>query len=314
MDNFIRKIVMLLILVVSMLVTLDQGFCPKNTRWEKELSEARVEKKTHQSDLEIEKKHPFGNPIDENIRLWWEHSPEFQSFCFKHRATIRIAAFQTTLPDPLPGEEHNISLAASIIAGKVIAPGAIFSTDLGIGPRTIERNFKKGPAYYGSQVIQTVGGGICKIASTLYNVAVLANLEIVERWAHSMLVPYVPPGQDATIAAYKDFKFRNNTDSPIIIWAESKDNTLYMALYGGKKPPKVTWHHEILDQWKTKTIYRNNYNLKPGEEKIILAGADGMRVKSWLTIEKPNGEKTIKKLGVDYYYPMARVIERNPNN
>lgn len=310
---FSRRIVLFFFIILLIGGLLFWGL-PEGPWREGDPSETKIGAKAQQNKLgiELEKEHPYGKPIPEKTRLWWENDPDFQSLCLRHQATVRRGAFQTTLPDPLPGEEHNVQLAASIIAGKVVNPGEVFSTNGAIGPRTTERNFQKGPAYYGSQVIQTVGGGICKIASTLYNVAILADLEIVERWPHSMLVPYVPPGQDATIAAYKDFRFRNNTGFPLVIWAESKDQTLYIAFYGKERPPKVIWQHEILGRWDYQTIYRKNDQLKPGEERVIIPGAEGMRVRSWLTIEAPTGEKTIKKRGVDYYYPLAQVVERNP--
>ncbi|HBL35587.1 MAG TPA: hypothetical protein DDZ55_02135, partial [Firmicutes bacterium] len=86
----------------------------------------------------------------------------------------------------------------------------------------------------------------------------------------------------------------------------------YIAFYGKERPPKVIWQHEILGRWDYQTIYRKNDQLKPGEERVIIPGAEGMRVRSWLTIEAQTGEKTIKKRGVDYYYPLAQVVERNP--
>jgi vancomycin resistance protein VanW len=226
-----------------------------------------------------------------------------------------MSSFQTTLPDPLPGEEYNVALAADILAGTVIQPSKIFSANQTVGPYNSRRGFREGPTYLGTKLIKTTGGGVCKIASTLYNVVTLANLKIIERRQHGMLVPYVPPGQDATVSeGNKDFKFKNNTLNPIIIWADTKENTLYMAIYGGIKPPKVTWHHKILNRQDFKTSYRYNRNLKPGEEKVVLDGAEGMTVKNWLTIEDPNGTIVKKDLGVDYYRPMLRIIERGTSD
>ena len=278
----------------------------------RDYSEARIGDESRFQVEEEEAEHPYGKPVVDQTRLWWEEYPEFRRLSLLFRTTVRLAAFQTTLPHPQRGEEHNIKLAAQKIRGQVIAPGAVFSTNSAIGPRTTERGFKDGPAYYGSEVRPSVGGGVCKVASTLYNVAVLANLEIIERWPHSMPVPYVPPGQDATIAVYKDFKFRNSTEAPLLIWAENKGQTLYIAFYGRVKPPKVTWHHEVLNRWPARIIYRENYSLRPGEERVLIPGADGLRVRSWLTIEDADGKCTVKELGVDYYYPLNRVIERHP--
>ena len=83
-----------------------------------------------------------------------------------------------------------------------------------------------------------------------------------------MPVPYVPAGQDATVSSgNKDFRFMNNGGEPIIIWADTKGKTLLMAVYGRNKPPKVTWHHQILSRKPFRTLYRKNQNLKPGEDK-----------------------------------------------
>ena len=116
-------------------------------------------------------RHPYGNPV--SGPLAWEGDGRFQNSRAKHGAMVRMAAFQTTLPDPLPGKEHNVALGADLLAGKIIVPGGIFSMNLAIGPYTGERGFRQGPYYAGARVRRTVGGGVCKIATTLYNAAIL---------------------------------------------------------------------------------------------------------------------------------------------
>jgi vancomycin resistance protein VanW len=180
-----------------------------------------------------------------------------------------------------------------------------------IGPYSRARGFRDGPSYYGTEIVKVTGGGVCKIASTLYNVTTLANQKIIERNPHGMPVPYVPLGQDATVSSSnKNFRFMNNSSEPILIWADTKSNTLYMAIYGGTKPPKVTWHHKIFSRKPTRTFYRKNSNLRPGEEKTVIPGADGLVVKSWLTIKYSDGRTESKDLGVDYYNPLPHVIEK----
>lgn len=255
--------------------------------------------------------HPYGRAFQGVLP--WEHDRRFHEACAQNRVSVRMAAYQTTLPDPLPGEEYNVALAARLIAGTSLAPDQVFMMNTMVGPYSEGRGFQKGPAYMGSQVFEVVGGGVCKIASTLYNVVTLANLEVIERYPHSMQVPYVPPGQDATVSAAgnKDFKFRNSSSHPILIWADTAGNTLYMAIYGCAKPPEVTWRHQILNRQPFWTVIRNNRELKPGQEKVVIPGADGLTVRSWLLIKEHNGEATVRRdLGIDHYKPLVQVVER----
>lgn len=222
-----------------------------------------------------------------------------------------LAAFCTVLKNPLPGEEFNVHFAASLLSGITLKPGEVFSQNSTIGPYTQTRGYQKGPTYIGSTLTTTYGGGVCKISSTLYNIAVLSNLEIIERHAHSMPVPYVPYGQDATVAyGAKDFKFKNTSSSTILIWALGIENTLYIAFYGNYPAPKIEWEHETLHTYKAPTIYRINNELPLGEERIILEGMDGAVVKSWVNILGIDGEVEIKQMGTSYYTPMSHIIEK----
>jgi len=206
-----------------------------------------------------------------------------------------------------------VALAADRLAGTVLKPGEIFSQNKLLGPYTKARGYRDGPMFAGNKIIPSEGGGVCKIASVLYNVAILANLEIIERYPHSLTVPYVPSGQDATVAyGIYDFRFRNNTTSPLVIWADTYGDTLYIAFYGREKPPRVTWHHEILGNTKCWTEYKYNPSLPPRTEKVIFPGQDGITVRSWVTIEQPNGKIIRKDLGISRYQASPSLVERNP--
>lgn len=169
----------------------------------------------------------------------WEANKEFIDSKAKNQTPVMMAAYRTVLRDPLPGEEENVHLAARSLAGTVIKPGEVFSQNSKLGPYVESRGYKKGPTYMGTTLTTTIGGGVCKIASTLYNVTILSNLLVEERSAHSMPVPYVPYGQDATVSyGNKDYRFRNNTNHPIMIWSQGVDNILYIAFYGNSTPPR----------------------------------------------------------------------------
>ncbi|HZJ76310.1 MAG TPA: VanW family protein, partial [Oscillospiraceae bacterium] len=215
--------------------------------------------------------------------LPWENNFKFKEAQKTNDTNILLAAYVTVLEDPLPGEEYNVHLAADSLAGIVVPSGHVFSQNNSIGPYIESRGYKKGPTYVGSRVTTTAGGGVCKIASTLYNVSVLSNVEIIERHNHGMPVPYVPYGQDATVAyGAKDFKFKNNNDSPILIWAKGIENRLYIAFYGKKKPPKIEWQHNILATEEAPKEYKINPDLEENEEKVIIKGMDGVKIDSYI--------------------------------
>ncbi len=242
----------------------------------------------------------------------WVNDVDFKVAVQNNNTPTLLGGYKTVLRDPLPGEEYNVHLAAKLLAGIVVKPGEVFSQNNSIGPYIESKGFQKGPTYIGSQLTTTIGGGVCKIASTLYNVSILSNVDIVERHAHSMPVPYVPYGQDATVAfGARDFRFKNNTGSNILIWAQGIDNTLYMAFYGVSKPPKIEWGHEVQSIQKAQKTYKTNPSLPQGTEKLILEGMDGAVIRSWITITAPDGTKTVKQLGISSYKPMNHLYEKS---
>lgn len=243
----------------------------------------------------------------------WQNNDAFQKALEQNNTPVLLGAYRTVLRDPLPGEEENVHLAARMLAGIVVNPGQVFSQNQKIGPYTQERGFQKGPTYVGSTLTTTIGGGVCKIASTLYNVTVLSNLQIVERQNHGMPVPYVPYGQDATVAyGARDFKFKNDTDAPVLIWAQGVDNILYIGFYGRTQPPRIEWKHEITDIVKSPIVYKSNPQLERGTEKVVLEGMDGAFVKSWIILTKEDGTTITKPMPSSSYRPMPTLVEKGP--
>lgn len=242
----------------------------------------------------------------------WENDSSFKEAQEKHGTDVLLSAFATVIDFSSSGEQHNVHLAAKSVSGIVIPPGGTFSQNDSIGPYTEPRGYQEGSAYIGGQITPSIGGGACKVASTLYNVAILSNLEIVERYNHSMPVHYLPYGQDSTVAyGFKDLKFKNNTEHPILIWAIPIENRVYMGFYGKEEAPKVEWHHNILDKRAAPTQYKVNPDLNEGEERVIMEGMDGARVESFITIEYPDGKSEKKDLGTSNYWPMPHIIEVN---
>ena len=246
-------------------------------------------------------------------RMPWIVESRFEEAVARNKTYVMLGGYKTVLKDPLPGEEYNVHLAAEMLAGIVVKPGSIFSQNTAIGPYTENRGFREGPTYVGTMVTTTVGGGVCKVASTLYNVAVLSNVKIVERHNHTMPVPYVPYGQDATVSyGNKDFRFMNTTGSDILIWAKGVDNVLYIAFYGSKPAPAVEWIHEVLETAKAPVMYRINTSLGEDEERLLMEGMDGAVVRSWVRIGEGENAQ-LKYMGLSRYQPMPHLFEKGPS-
>jgi Uncharacterized vancomycin resistance protein len=185
-----------------------------------------------------------------------EHTKEMLSQC-----KDLLGGFSTTYATSTVSRANNLANAARLINGTVIYPGEVFSTGDTIQPITQENGYSMAKAYQNGKVIDSVGGGVCQVATTLYNAVLKSELEVVERSNHSMIVGYVKPAMDAAIAGdYKDLKFKNNTEIPVYIEAYTVGRTITFRIYG----------KETRDTLNRKVVYVSDVNqvIQPGKEKV----------------------------------------------
>lgn len=126
----------------------------------------------------------------------------------------------------------NIQLSAEALDNYVIFPNEVFSFNEVVGERTVERGYKRAPVIVKGELSEGVGGGICQVSSTLFNAVDGAGLEIVERYAHSRRVEYVPPGRDAAVSWHgPDFRFQNKYNQPILIRSKRYGGMIVITLH-----------------------------------------------------------------------------------
>ncbi len=136
----------------------------------------------------------------------------------------------------------NIHLVAQALDGAVIPPQQIFSFNNRTGRREAFKGYKVAQIYVNKKIVEGVGGGVCQVSTTLYNAALRAGLPIVQRHRHSLPVPYIRSGRDATVSyPHRDFQFKNNTDSPLYLQARVEGSHVTITLWGnvrraGKMP------------------------------------------------------------------------------
>ncbi len=150
-----------------------------------------------------------------------------------------LGTFKTSFRTSDADRSKNVRTGTGHINGTVLYPGDVFSAYEYVNPFTIENGYAMAGSYLNGKVVDSLGGGICQVSSTLYNAVIRAELEIVERSPHSMLVTYVQPSADAAIAGtYKDLKFKNSTDAPIYIEGyTTEDKQVVFTIYGQETRP-----------------------------------------------------------------------------
>jgi vancomycin resistance protein YoaR len=187
--------------------------------------------------------------------------------------------------------EQNVMLATSRLGGLTLMPGDQASANILMKERTEENGYKLGKIYVNGSVENGIGGGVCQVASTLYNALLLSEIQVDERHNHSMVVSYIKPGRDATISEdYKDLKFTNNLDSPIYIFSDSDGVNVTFTVYGEETRPsnrKVSYPVTVV------------YELEnPG-------GTPEMEVYLEKVVTVDGVEESRKKLHSDYYEASA---------
>lgn len=223
----------------------------------------------------------------------------------------QLATFTTRYDVSDVDRSTNLRIACQKINGKVVLAGDTFSYNQALGKRTEAAGYKNGKVYEAGQVVDGIGGGICQISSTLYNTALLANLDIVERRNHQFVTSYVPAGRDATVVyGVTDFKFKNTRKYPVRIVASANNGIATISMYGIKEENEYTFKFstKTVASIPTTTKYVEDASLPAGTEKVKQKGANGLKTETYIT-KMLNGKViSTKILSKDTYDAMQRIV------
>ena len=186
----------------------------------------------------------------------------------------------------------NVKLAGESCNGVVLNDGDVFDYNAVVGKRTTDRGFGAAPAYVNGETVDTIGGGICQVSSTIYYATLLANLEIVERYAHRYAPSYITWGMDATVSwGGPEFRFRNNTGYPIRVDVTyDKKNNIKVEIVGTKTDDtyvKMTYKNLGDTPYETERI--ETEDLAWGTEQQKQSPYTGHQVVSYRNIYKGDG-------------------------
>jgi vancomycin resistance protein YoaR len=178
------------------------------------------------------------------------------------RLTDKLGTFMTRFYSSGADRVTNVTNGCRLINGTLLYPGEQISVSETISPMTEENGYALAGSYLNGQVVESFGGGICQVSTTLYQAVLRAELQVDERYNHSMVVNYVDHSGDAAIAeGIKDFKFTNNLDNPIYIDGyTTPDKTITFTIYGIETRPEnrtLEFESEDLEE------------IEPGPDRVI---------------------------------------------
>ncbi len=206
---------------------------------------------------------------------------------------------------------HNIDIAADLLNNSVAkADGGKWSFNDITGPREEEGGFLEAGAISDGEYVQETGGGICQVATTVFNAVFDAGYAVVQRTNHSLYVSSYPAGRDAAVS-YPDLDlvWRNDSASDVLLCTSYTDTSITVTLYGVDPGYVVSsetgdWHEG--DSYSTKTVVDDD--LPAGSSYVETAGSDGLQITVWRTVNDEDGETLYEDEFDSVYDPVTEVI------
>ena len=206
----------------------------------------------------------------------------------------------------------NVANGCAHINGTLLYPGEQFSVYEHVSPFTEENGYHLAGSYLNGLVVESLGGGICQVSTTLYQAVLRAELQVDERSNHSMVVDYVPHGGDAAIAGTaKDFKFTNNTQYPIYIAGQTGGKAITFSIYGVEtRDPGRSLEFESVELSKEDPV-GDKVIADPSQPAGYVHGQSahtGYRCEFWKIIKENGVEKDRVKVNTSTYKAVPRTI------
>jgi len=237
-------------------------------------------------------------------------APEITTAYLQEKLFRDVLASRTTNVAGNAARLNNIQIAASYIHDLVLKPGDVFSFNGIVGRSTEARGFLPAGGFRDGQLVDMVGGGICQVASSLYDNVLHAHLEVVQRRAHSLPITYLPLGHDAAIYyGQLDLRFRNNTEYPIRIEFEFEGRYMTSRLVGTRTNDYVIRIESNSTPVPFETVYRVDGTIPYGESAVYFTGRNGFIAYTYRRIYDGDGNRISRtRIARDVYRTQSRIV------
>jgi vancomycin resistance protein YoaR len=247
--------------------------------------------------------------------------PEFTTAEAEAMGIKDVLSERTTEFEGTKNRQNNVRVATAAIdnnGNTILAPGEEFSFLKLVGDRTPEQGYKEAFGIQANGSLDgELGGGICQVATTVFNAAFWAGLKVTERRNHSMFISHYPEGRDAAVTTDTDgtidLKFVNDTDHHIWIKGESDGITTTFWIYGTSDGRKVTFRDSgKYNVGAAPPVWQSVDNSLPaGKVVIISPGQPRMQIKITRWVTWPDG--TVKEdVFMSQYYQRPKIVHVGP--
>ncbi len=224
---------------------------------------------------------------------------------------VVLGSYSTPFKPGQVSRSHNLQLAISRVNNTVLQPDEEFSVNETVGPRLAKTGYRIAPILRNNELVPGIGGGVCQVTTTVYNAALLANMEMIERRPHSRPAAYCPAGRDATVDYHQiDMRFKNSLNHPILILGGVKGNRLWAKILGKAEDDydvKLVRTGLSRSGYATKEV--PDPELEEGKREIETEGRSGLRVTLIREIYSKDGELIDRQtMHNDVYRAQTKIV------
>jgi vancomycin resistance protein YoaR len=218
----------------------------------------------------------------------------------------RIASFTTEYSSGVPERVNNIHVLGDALDGKLVAPSSSFSFNGAVGERTAAKGYKEANAIVKGKLVPQLGGGICQVATTMFNAVFMSGFPVIERENHSFYISHYPTGRDATVSwGGPDLRWKNPTTHWVLVAVSYTSDSITVSLYGTSPGYDVTYETgKFTNVVPFKTEKVSDPALQAGVQSVVDPGVDGKKVVVTRTVKK-NGQVVRVDTFTSNYTPKA---------
>lgn len=211
---------------------------------------------------------------------------------------------------------HNIELVSQLLDNSTVSSGDTWSYNNTTGNCDESKGFLAAGAIVAGEYSDSIGGGICQVATTVFNAVYESGMPVTERHNHSLYIASYPQGRDAAVSYGElDLQWQNSTESDILVRVSASNGSVTATLYGVDPGYQVTTE---TGQWEKGEEYTTTTKvddaLAPGTRYVKTQGTDGRSIEVVRTVKDSDGNIVSQDLFASVYDPNNEVVVTGPSS